>query len=221
MSIEELFFKVNRWQRIAVLAAVGVVLAVGFYFFFIDDMLSRITKLEQEIARTNLEIVNQQNIAKERPKLVEQIEAQKKKLQTMVASLPERQEIEMLLKTITDLLSESHLVARKFVPGQERINEELYFATIPIALNVRGDYQKQGSFLASLNNLRRIVNVPTIKLTVSGGLTGRESEMAKKLDVISLDADISGETYRRLSDDEIRAIADKKAKVRKPAPGKR
>jgi Tfp pilus assembly protein PilO len=152
---------------------------------------------------------------------VEQIEAQKKKLQTMVASLPERQEIEMLLKTITDLLSESHLVARKFVPGQERINEELYFATIPIALNVRGDYQKQGSFLASLNNLRRIVNVPTIKLTVSGGLTGRESEMAKKLDVISLDADISGETYRRLSDDEIRAIADKKAKVRKPAPGKR
>ncbi len=220
MSIEEVFYKVTRWQRIAILAAVGVLLVIGFYFLLISDMLVKINRLEQEIARTNLEIRNQENISKEKPKLMEQIESQKKKLQTMVASLPERQEIEMLLKTITDLLSESNLVSRRFVPGQERINEELYFATIPIDLNVRGDYQKQGSFLASLNKLRRIVNVPTIKLAISGGLTGRESEMAKKLDVITLDADINGETYRRLSDEEIKAIVAKKTKA-KPAPGKR
>jgi type IV pilus assembly protein PilO len=220
MSVEELFFKVNRWQRIAILGAIGVLMVVGFYFFFIDDMLGQIKKLEQDIARTNLEIVNQKNIAKEKPKLMEQIEAQKKKLQTMVASLPERQEIEMLLKTITDLLSETHLVSRKFVPGQERVNEELYFATIPINLNVRGDYQKQGCFLWQIDKLPRIVNVPTIRLGIAGGLTGRESEMAKKLEVISLDADINGETYRRLSDEEIKAIAAKKTKA-KPAQKKR
>jgi Tfp pilus assembly protein PilO len=129
----------------------------------------------------------------------------------MVASLPEKQDIEQLLKKITDLLSESNLVATKFAPGQEQINEELYYATIPIALSVRGDYSKQGTFLTSLNDLPRIVNVPTIKLNKSGGLTSRESDMAKKLEVISLDADISGVTYRRLSAEEQKAITQKKA----------
>jgi Tfp pilus assembly protein PilO len=136
----------------------------------------------------------------------------------MVASLPEKQDIEQLLKKITDLLSESNLVAKRFVPGQEQINEELYYATIPISLNVRGDYQKQGAFLASLNDLPRIVNVPTIRLTKAGGLTAREADLARKLDVIPLDADISGVTYRRLTPDEIKAIA---AKPKGRAPGKK
>ena len=116
----------------------------------------------------------------------------------MVASLPEKQEIELLLKKITDLLAESNLVATKFAPGQEQINEELYYATIPIQLSVRGDYSRQGTFLTSLNDLPRIVNVPSLRLGKSGGMSVRETDMARKLDVISLDAEISGVTYRRL-----------------------
>jgi Tfp pilus assembly protein PilO len=127
----------------------------------------------------------------------------------MVASLPEKQDIEALLKRITDLLAESNLVATRFVPGQEQINTELYYASIPISLNVQGDYFKQGSFLASLNSLPRIVNVPSIKL-VPSGTGGRESEIARKFEVIQLLADISGVTYRRLSPEEIKDITEQK-----------
>jgi type IV pilus assembly protein PilO len=218
MNPQELFFKLNKLHRIIIVTAIMVLLLVGFYFLFIDEMRAQIDQLEQTIGRIKIEVINQEKILAEGPRLKARIEDLRKRLQTMVASLPEKQDIEQLLKKITDLLSETNLVAKRFVPGQEQINEELYYATIPISLNVRGDYQKQGAFLASLNDLPRIVNVPTIRLTKAGGLTAREADLARKLDAIPLDADISGVTYRRLTPEEIKAIA---AKQKGRAPGKK
>jgi type IV pilus assembly protein PilO len=214
MSPEEVFFKITTLQRRLIVAGICVLLLVIFYWLLISDMRSQIDKLQAQIRSTEIEIAQQKNVLAEGPKLLARIKILEERLQTMVASLPEQQEIEGLLKQITDLLSESNLVSKKFAPGKEQINEELLYATIPIQLNVRGDYQKQGSFLTSLNDLPRIVNVPTIKLTKSGALTGREGDLAKKLDVVSLDADINGVTYRRLSQEEIKAIAAKKAAAR-------
>jgi len=210
IAVDEIFSKVTKVQRILIVAAVCILLMVGFYFLVISDIQDTITALEKQIGQLKIEIENQERILAEGPKLKARIQELEQKLQTMVASLPEKQDIELLLKKITDLLAESNLVATKFAPGQEQINEELYYATIPIALSVRGDYSKQGMFLTSLNDLPRIVNVPTIKLNKSGGLSSRESDLAKKLEVISLDAEISGVTYRRLSAEEQKAIMAKK-----------
>jgi Tfp pilus assembly protein PilO len=222
MTVEEVFFKFNKIQRILVVVAVAILLLVGFYFLVLYDMQNEIAKLEEAIGRIKLEIINQEKILAEGPKLKTRIEELRKRLQTMVASLPEKQDIEQLLKKITDLLSETNLVAKRFVPGQEQVNEELYYAKIPIQLNVRGDYQRQGAFLESLNSLPRIVNVPTIRLVKSGGLSAREADLARKLDVIPLDGDISGETYRRLSQDEINKITEKKkAAASRKAPARR
>jgi len=209
MNVDELFFKLNKLHRILIIAVIMVLLLVGFYFLFIDDMRADIARLEKAISRIKLEIINQERILAEGPRLKVRIENLRKRLQTMVASLPEKQDIEQLLKKITDLLSETNLVAKRFVPGQEQINEELYYATIPISLNVRGDYQKLGSFFSGLNDLPRIVNVPTVRLAKAGGLTAREADLARKLDVIQLDADVNGVTYRRLTPEEIKAITSK------------
>lgn len=220
MTVEEAFYKINKIQRILIVTAIAVLLLVGFYFLILYDMQEQISSLEQSIGRIKLEIINQEKILAEGPRLKSRIEDLRKRLQAMVASLPEKQDIEQLLKRITDLLSESNLVAKRFVPGQEQINEELYYATIPIQLNVRGDYQKQGAFLSSLNSLPRIVNVPTIRLVKAGGLSAREADLARKLDVIPLDGDISGVTYRRLSPEEIKQIAQKKQAPRPPRRGR-
>ncbi len=220
MSPEELFFRVSTLQRRLIVAGVCVLLLVLFYWLVVSDMWSQIGGLQAKINSTKIEIQNQKKILEEGPKLLAKIKELEEKLQAMVASLPEQQEIEALLKQITDLLSESNLVSKRFAPGKEQINEELFYATIPITLNVRGDYQKQGSFLSSLNDLPRIVNVPTIKLGKAGTLTGREGDLARKLDVVSLDADINGVTYRRLSQEEIKAISTKKAAAR-PTPAAR
>lgn len=206
MNPEEIFYKLTRLQRGLIVAAIGIVLLIGFYFLLISDMRERINRIEVGIGKLKIEIASQERILKEGPGLKAKIEGLKRSLQTMVASLPEKQEIEVLLKKITDLLAETNLVATRFMPGKETIVQELYYAKIPITLNVRGDYYKQGSFLAALNGLPRIVNVPTISLK-EAGFTGREGEVAKKQDVIPLVADMSGETYRRLTPEEIKSIS--------------
>lgn len=210
MSPEELFFKLNKFHRVLIVAFICILLLVGFYFLFISDIRQVIAGYQQQIGKLKIEIANEKRILEEGPKLKARIEKLKNSLQAMVASLPEKQDIEALLKRITDLLAESNLVSTRFVPGQEKINKELYYAEIPLSLNVRGDYFKQGVFLASLNSLPRIVNVPSLKLAPAGGMTGRESEIAQKLDVLPLTADISGVTYRRLSPEEIQRIAEEK-----------
>jgi len=221
MSVDEFVFKLTKVQRTAILAGVAVLILVAFYFLVVSDLLDEIGKVQKRIGQVKIELINQEKILAEGPALKDKINSLKRELQTRVASLPEKQEIEDLLKKITDLLSENNLIAGRFVPGKEEINTELYYATIPITLSVRGDYQRQGAFLASLQDLPRIVNVPKIMLKRAGQLTGREGELARKLDVISLDGEINGVTYRRLSPEEIKAITAKQAPPPRgrPAPG--
>ena len=83
-----------------------------------------------------------------------------------------------------------------------------------------GIIKNWGAFLASLNDLPRIVNVPTIKLHKAGTLSSRESDLVRKLDVIALDSDISGVTYRRLSPEEIKQITERKAQAGQRGPAK-
>jgi type IV pilus assembly protein PilO len=215
----EIFFRLKTIHRILIVVGICVLLLVAFYFLWVAEDLAEVSNLEKQIGSLKLEIINQEKILAQGPKLKARIQELEKKLQTMVASLPEKQEIEILLKKITDLLSQTNLVAKRFVPGKEKVDEELYYATIPLELNVRGEYQKIGAFLASLNDLPRIVNVPTIKLGKAGALSSRESDLVKKLDVIALDSNISGVTYRRLSPEEIKEITRRKAEAaKKKAP---
>ena len=220
MSPEELFFKMTKIQRILIVVAVSILLLVGFYFLFISDMLLAINGLEKQIGSLKTDIKNQESIFAGGPKLKARITALRTELQAMVSSLPEKQDIEELLKKITDLLSESNLMTSQFLPGKEVVHEELYYATIPIQLTVRGEYQKQGSFLTSLNTLPRVVNVPSIVLTKTGGGSSRESDLLKKLEVVNLNAKINGVTFRRLSPEEIKKISEKK-KGAKASPARR
>lgn len=222
MALEprEIFFKLKTIHRILIVVGICILLLVAFYFLWVAEDLEKVSKLEKDIGSLKLEIINQEKSLAQGPKLKTRIQELEKKLQTMVASLPEKQEIEILLKKITDLLSQTNLVAKRFVPGKEKVDEELYYATIPLELNVRGEYQRIGAFLASLNDLPRIVNVPTIKLGKAGALSSRESDLVKKLDVIALDSNISGVTYRRLSPEEIKEITQRKAEAAKKAPAK-
>jgi Tfp pilus assembly protein PilO len=212
-QLEELFFKLNRVYRFAVVGAVCVIMLVLFYILVVSDMRTKAASLEKSIASTNIEIQNQKQRLARKDDLLRKIEQHRKELEEMVAGLPTKQDIETLLKNITDLLSESRLVASRFVPGGEQINEKLGYAKIPVAMNVGGDYEKLGAFLAKLNALPRIVNVPQIRLSPRS--TGKnQNTMASKLGVITLEAAITGETYRRLSEAEkarIEAAAKKKA----------
>lgn len=213
MSVEDIFFKLNRLHRMALVGAVCALILGLFWFFLVSGMLDSIKRTEKKISRMKLEIVNQQNTLKKKPILEKQLKKLREKLKGMVASLPQKQEIELLIKKINDLVSRAALVQKQFVPGRERINKKLQYARIPFSLVVQGDYQKQGNFFASLHDLPRIINVPTVNMKRTG-MGGREGALARKLGLVTLQANIRAVTYRRLSKQEIKRLEQKKKKKR-------
>jgi type IV pilus assembly protein PilO len=215
MTAQDVFFKLSRLHRAAIVAVVAVLLLVAFYFFVVADIRTEIAVIDKQIGRLKIQIMNEEKVLAQGPKLKKKISALKRRLQKMVHSLPQKQEIEGLLKKITDLLSESNLTAKRFVPGKERKNMKLQYAAIPISLSVRGDYYKQGAFLAGLRELPRIVNVPNITLKKSGKVGGKEGQLIRRLDVIPLDGSITAVTYRRLSPAEVKAYARRQKKAQK------
>jgi type IV pilus assembly protein PilO len=199
----DIFYKLHKLHRVAIVLLICLLLVVGFYFLFVSDRWAEIDKLEKDIAKINNDIKSEQEIKNQGPQLEKKLKELAERLGSMVASLPEQQDIEPLLQRITELLSETNLVSERFIPGKETKDTKLGYAKIPITLKVKGDYHKQGAFFASVHDLPRLVNVPSIKLRKASGLSGREKDLERKLNVVSLEGEISAETYRRLSQSEL------------------
>jgi Tfp pilus assembly protein PilO len=211
MTPEELFFKLNKIHRAAIVAGVCALLVVAFYFLVVSDMLNQISRINKKIDKTKIAIANQREIAKTKPKLEGKLRDLEAQLKTMVASLPQKKEIEVLIRKINDLVSRAALVQKKFTPGKEVVNRQLYYATIPFNIEVLGNYEKHGRFFTSLKELPRIINVPSVSLSRSKG-GGREGSLAEYAGMVNLAAQVNAVTYRRLSPEEIKRIeAQKKA----------
>jgi type IV pilus assembly protein PilO len=212
MTPEELFFKLNKIHRGAIVAGVCALLLVGFYFLVVSDMLDNISRINKRIDKIKISIANQREIAKTKPQLEGKLRDLEAQLKTMVASLPQQKEIEELIRKITDLAARAALIQKHFTPGKEVVNEKLYYAEIPFTIEVNGNYEKHGRFFTSLSELPRIINVPSVTLSRSKG-GGRESALAEYAGMVNLNAQVNAVTYRRLSPQEIKAIeAAKKSK---------
>lgn len=212
MTPEELFFKLNKIHRAAIVGGICIILLVAFYFLIISDMLAYINRLNKDIDKLKIAIANEKVIAKTKPQLEVKLKNLESKLKTMVASLPQRKEIEVLIRKINDLVARAALVQKTFTPGKEVVNKKLYYAKIPFQIEIHGNYEKQGRFFTSLSELPRIINVPSVVLSRSSGAGSRESSLARYAGLVNLQASINAVTFRRLSPEEIKRIEASKKK---------
>jgi Tfp pilus assembly protein PilO len=211
-QVIEILQKLKPWQRILAVVGVCLILMIPFYFFVVADLWTEIVEKEKAISKVQMDIKTEEEVLRQGPALKEKIASLEAQLNTMVESLPEKQDIEELLKTITNLLTEYSLVSSKFVPGAEAPNAQLQYATIPVSISVRGDYKKLFSFFAQLKALPRVVNVPTVSFKPAGGLSPVESDLSRKLGVVPVDAEITGHTFRRLTREEVERLTKQPGK---------
>ena len=66
---------------------------MAFYFLWVAEDLEKVSSLETQIGRLKLEIINQEKILAEGPKLKARIQELEKKLQTMVAFSPKNKRL--------------------------------------------------------------------------------------------------------------------------------
>ena len=155
--------QLTKIQRIAIWVGVLVLLIAGFVWFSylpkfkqIDRLKNRLTSIEKqlEVAKRNARQLNAYR------KKMEDAEEQFK---IVMRALPEKEEIPTLLTGISKAGRDSGLEFILFEPKPEV--EKDFYAEIPVAMKVTGDYHGVATFFESVAELNRIVNIRDIKVS--------------------------------------------------------
>lgn len=157
--------KIKMPVRITILVATMVVLGGLFVWFYYIPQNEEIEKVKGEIATIEQKL----NKAKIMVRRLKQFEAEWAELDAQYKEalklLPNTKEIPTLLKTITQLGSDSQLEFRLFSPQRERPQD--FFIEIPVSIEVSGTYHNVAVFFDKVGAMERIVNILNVSMTPS------------------------------------------------------
>ena len=193
----------SKGQKIAILAVLVVLLAALYFSFLFDPRSKEIAKLaeEVEIARNERDKKGQQ--AANLPRLQKDLSELEVKLKKAVAQLPNKKEMDELLRTIANKAQESGLEVLLFRPRGE--NYQDFYAEIPVEITVKGNFHNAISFFDEVGRLNRLINIDNIGFknpTVAG-------------DRVTVETSSVATAFRFLDDAERKKIAEEKARAAK------
>ncbi len=156
--------------KAGVVAAIVVLLTVLNYFVFslptfglsISETEQRIARVDAEQKRLDSDLIEKTAIANNLNQFRREKELLEQRLQEALAELPEEKKIDELLQLFQERARKAGLEISSIEPMPE-VNEGFY-ARVPIAMVVSGNFHEIVTFYDSLARLRRIVNVNDILL---------------------------------------------------------
>jgi type IV pilus assembly protein PilO len=214
MNLDDLrslnFKDVGNWpllpKLLALTAIVIVIVVLGYLFDWKDQWDSL------ELAR-NEELKLKDQYSQKKAKAinfelyVQQLNEVEQSFGALVKQLPNRSEIDALLTDINQAGLGRGLQFELFKPAaQERLAD--FYAELPIAVKITGNYHDMGAFASDVAQLPRIVTLNDIAINNDKGTLVMESD---------------AKTFRYLDEEEIakqRALAKAKEKGSKGAPKK-
>jgi type IV pilus assembly protein PilO len=167
-SIEPFFEKVeklSRVQRIAISAAIFGLIAGCFIYFLFWPKFEQINRLNTQLDKLEKKLETAKRNAKNLKKFQAKMKEAEAQFQMAMKKLPEKQEIPSLLSSISDSGQQVGLEFLLFEPKAEKKKE--FYAEIPVAMNIKGDYHNLAMFFDKVARLSRIVNIQNIQITNS------------------------------------------------------
>jgi type IV pilus assembly protein PilO len=200
------FREVGKWPlapKIIVLALVVLfIVALGAYFDW-KGQWDTLQTAQQEEGRLRTQFTEKKAKAINYDLYVQQLAEVEQSFGALVKQLPNRSEIDALLTDINQAGLGRGLVFELFKPAaQERMAD--FYAELPIALKITGNYHDMGAFASDVAQLPRIVTLNDVAIANDKG---------------TLTFEAVAKTFRYLDEDEVakqRALAkaakDKAAK---------
>jgi type IV pilus assembly protein PilO len=188
-----------------------VLLGLGYYFLLSPalETLDQETAKEQELKDVFFQKKSQAlNMDAYRAQMVE-IE---KTFGALLRQLPDKSQIDGLLTDINQAGLSRGLEFELFKPGDETQAE--FYAEMPIAIKVLGNYHDLGAFATDISKLSRIVTISDISVQPQN----KEAKAGKTDGMLVMEA--IAKTYRYLDADEI-AAKKKAEKAAKAKSGKK
>lgn len=163
--MEQLIERVNKLAmpvKAGILLGLGIVLTALAYFLLIEPVRAEVDSLRIQQDAAEKTLAEKQQIADNLNERRKEMDLLEQRLQEALTQLPERKDIEDLLAQLNEVGKKSGLEIGAVQPGTE--SPRSFYAEIPIAVSVTGNYHEIALFLQEIGNLRRIVNVGKLKL---------------------------------------------------------
>jgi len=164
-SIEPFFEKVeklSRVQRIAISAVIFGLVAGGFIYFLYWPKFDQINRLDKQLQKLEDKLKIAKRNAKDLKKFQAKMKEAEAQFQMAMKKLPEKEEIPSLLASISNSGQQVGLEFLLFEPKPEKKKE--FYAEIPVAMNIKGDYHNLALFFDQVARLSRIVNIQNIQM---------------------------------------------------------
>lgn len=173
---------------LALVVLLILVVAAGFYFYWMP-LQEDLDKSRAEEERLKKEYLDKKRQAVNLPELKKQLVQVGQFVATLEKQLPSKSEMDALLTDINQAGLGRGLAFDLFRPGGVNVKE--YYAELPIAVHVTGNYHDLGAFASDIASLSRIVTLND--MVINTNPNG------------SLGMDTTAKTFRYLDADEVAA----------------
>ncbi len=189
-------------QKVALLVvSMGLVGALWYFLYFEETMnaIAAENRRTPQLQQDRTELKKKKEQLKDAEARIADLEAKRADMQEQ---LPEDADIAELLNRIHQKAQATGLEIARFERG-DMVPEELY-ARIPVRMVLKGTYVQIAQFLHEIGEMRRLVNVEDIKLSVDGKREGGSSP--------ELTASCTATTFMYLSPEKARELMAKQKK---------
>lgn len=154
---------------VSLLACLGLLYG-GWQFLIRDQRLSLDYERAQELELRRIFTVKKGMVVN-LPAYQAQMIQIKEMLDELVRQLPDSSEVPSLLIDITEAGSRRGLEFVVFDPQEQELGD--FYSTLPILMEVKGNYHQLANFISDLAQMPRIVTVGDLEITADedGGLT--------------------------------------------------
>jgi type IV pilus assembly protein PilO len=157
--------KLPKGVRIGILAGLGALICSGYYFGLYQEISQELGRLQGEEANLQRKLSEVRLIAGNIDAFETEISGLEMKLKKALRQLPNEKQLEVLLTDISNLGKTAGVEIRSFQRQEEIFHD--FYAEVPISIALDGQYHDIGKFFELLSNLKRIVNMGSLKISIS------------------------------------------------------
>lgn len=157
--------KLPSSARMALVAGLALLVAAGYFFTLYRDASNELEKLHARESELQRKLSEVRSIAANIDEFEEEITNLEIRLSKVLKQLPNKKELEVLLTDISNLGKKAGVEIKSFQRKDEITHG--FYAEVPIAIEIEGEYHQLGGFFDLLAKLPRIVNMGALKVGVA------------------------------------------------------
>ena len=151
-----------RWGLVV---GCGLLVTLGYFLVIYRDTSTRLEKMRAQEFELQRRLSEVRSVAANLHEFEEEIARLELKLSKVLRQLPDNKELEVLLTDISNVGKKSGIEIKSFKRKDEI--EHGFYAEVPIAIELEGEYHDVARFFDMLAKLPRIVNMGTLQMKVA------------------------------------------------------